>query len=85
VDRDVLDHVAQINAPTYLPTNDVQIPTGTFSCTFCLFLYSLFFVFIMFKFAYKFYLFSNHSLHYFLFICFYYQCTKFNLFVILFY
>jgi len=28
VDRDVLDHVAQINAPTYLPTNDVQIPTG---------------------------------------------------------
>ena len=31
MDCDVLDHIAQINAPTYLPTNDVQIPTGTFS------------------------------------------------------
>ena len=29
VERDVLDHVAQIKAPSYLPTNDVQIPTGT--------------------------------------------------------
>lgn len=28
VERDVLDHVAQIKAPSYLPTNDVQIPTG---------------------------------------------------------
>lgn len=30
VERDVLDHVAQIKAPSYLPTNDVQIPTGTY-------------------------------------------------------
>lgn len=29
VEGDVLDHVAQIKAPSYLPTNDVQIPTGT--------------------------------------------------------
>jgi len=28
VDCDVLDHIALINAPTYLPTNDAQIPTG---------------------------------------------------------
>ncbi|XP_068730399.1 galactose mutarotase-like [Montipora capricornis] len=27
-ERDVLDHLAQIKAPTYLPQNDVRIPTG---------------------------------------------------------
>ena len=31
-ERDVLDHLAQIKAPTYLPQNDVRIPTGTVMC-----------------------------------------------------
>ena len=31
VERDILDHVAEIKAPTYLPTNDVLIPTGTWT------------------------------------------------------